>query len=125
MGTDSKTEPRPQAESQSGAHGIAPSQATNERDSKREQTPRAEIESDAPGMPYGSESVLLAISKEIVKATFPHHAKLRSLAYDTSPARFKVRQDGASTAQDVSSYITQAMLEAKMKCGNFEISRVE
>ena len=108
----------PQAEMQSDDPGIGAPQASKESESKSEPTPLAELQSDAPGMPHGRERVWLAISKVIVKATPAHQAKQRSLASDTAAVRFKVRQGGASTAHDVSTYITHAMFEAQKKGGS-------
>ena len=76
------------------------------------------MQSHDPGMPHGRERILLAVTKDLVQATPAHQAKLRSLAYDNATARFKVRQGGASTAQDVSRSITQTIMEAQKKGGS-------
>ena len=76
------------------------------------------MESDAAPRPQGRERILYVISQDIVLATPAHQEKLRSLAYKTDAARFKVRQCGPATADDVSSYITQAMIEVQRKGGS-------
>ena len=62
-------------------------------------------QSPCPPPPAGREIILLSISEDFVRATAAHHAKLRTLGYDTAAARFNVLQCGPPTAHDVSSYI--------------------
>ena len=116
--SESKSKPATEAEMQSDDPGIAAPRARKDSESKGDPTPQDDMQSDPPPLPHGRERILLVISKDFVPALPAHPAKMRSLTYDAAAARFSGPQGGAPTAQDGSSYITEAMMEVQKKGGS-------